>query len=131
MTVRSRLLPTAVALALLAAACGPSPLADVVADAGDTPAPPADAHLVDVGYPATAAWIRDAVQDRGQPVVVKFFASWCGPCAEEAPVLLDAVEAHPEVTWLGVDHQDRRDAAEAWVDEHGLDQIPHGLRRGG
>lgn len=97
---------------------------DLVADAGDTPAPPADARLADVGYEETAAWVRDEVARTGRPVVIKFFASWCLPCADEAPVLLDMAERHPEVAVLGVDHQDPRGPAEAWVAEHGFDRIP-------
>lgn len=97
---------------------------DLVADAGETAAPPADAHLADVGYEETAAWVRDEVARTGRPVVIKFFASWCLPCAEEAPLLLDMAERHPEVAVLGVDHQDPRGPAEAWIEEHGFDRIP-------
>lgn len=111
-------------LALAVSACASSDTVDVVADAGDTVAPPADAHLADAGYPETAAWIRDELARSGRPVVVKFFASWCGPCTEEAPVLLDAAADHPEVAVLGVDHQDPPGPAAAWVEEHGLDTIP-------
>lgn len=124
MVGRARLLMLLAALAVGLAACGGAPQVDVVADAGDAAAPPRDAHLADAGYPETAAWIRDVVQDEGRPVIVKFFASWCEPCAEEAPVLLSAAQANPEVAVLGVDHQDWPDAAEAWVTEHGFDAIP-------
>lgn len=113
-----------VALTLLVSACGGGPLRDVVADAGDTPAPPPDARLVEADYEQVAAWIRDQVTDTGRPVIVKYFASWCGPCAAEAPVLLDAADAHPEVAMLGIAHQDPFDAASDWIEEHGVDRIP-------
>lgn len=124
MGARLHVASTVAAVALLASGCGPAPLADVVADAGDTEAPPRDARLADAGYAETAAWIRDVVEDEDRPVVVKFFASWCGPCAEEAPILLDAAASNPEVAVLGVDHQDPRGAAEDWIVEHGFDAIP-------
>lgn len=124
MAARARL-PVVLALLLVfATACGHSPLADVVTDAGDTEAPPSDARLADVGYAEAAAWIRDEVRETGRPVIVKFFASWCGPCAAEAPILLDAAEANPEVAVLGIDHQDRPAAAADWIREHGFDAIP-------
>lgn len=86
-------------------------------------APPPDAVLADVTWPDAAAWIaREAAADR--PVVVKLFASWCAPCREEAVVVLDAVDRHPDVTFLGVDHEDVRAKGQAFVDETGLDRIP-------
>jgi cytochrome c biogenesis protein CcmG, thiol:disulfide interchange protein DsbE len=46
---------------------------------------------------------------RGRPVVVNFFASWCGPCRKELPAF-QAVSQRlgDKVAFLGVDHQDDR-----------------------
>lgn len=121
---RSSLLVVLAACALGLVGCSGSGIRDVVADAGDTPAPPAEGELTDVGYVDVAAWIRDEVADDPRPVVVKYFASWCGPCEDEVPVLLSAAEAHPEVAMLGIAHQDPRAQATAWIEEHGVDAIP-------
>ncbi len=78
--------------------------------------PPRDAVLVDGGWEEAAAWIRRENAD-GRPVLMNILASWCAPCREELPVLLDAYDANPDIAFLGIDHLDRRDDAEAFIAE--------------
>ena len=45
----------------------------------------------------------------GTPVVVNFWASWCGPCAREIPELVEiAAEYDGQVQLIGVNVQDHR-----------------------
>jgi cytochrome c biogenesis protein CcmG/thiol:disulfide interchange protein DsbE len=57
----------------------------------------------------------------GKPVVVNFWASWCGPCADEAPVLEDAARRYGDrITFVGVDVQDLDSDGQAFLRKYGI-----------
>jgi len=58
---------------------------------------------------------------KGFPVVVNVWASWCGPCRSEFPLLQQAsAERGKEVAFLGVNSDDDEDAAETFLSMNGL-----------
>lgn len=63
---------------------------------------------------------------RGQVVVLNYWASWCGPCRDEAPLLQEWHERMSQRggTVLGVDVRDTTNDAEEFIDEFGL-TYPH------
>ncbi len=91
--------------------------------------PPAPAFELDVLWPVSETWpqaLRGALANgrtsveelRGYPVVLNFWASWCVPCRDEAPVLDASADAHRgEVVFLGIDVQDLRGDALAFLRE--------------
>ncbi|MDP9241780.1 MAG: TlpA family protein disulfide reductase [Actinomycetota bacterium] len=60
-------------------------------------------------------------QLKGTPVVVNIWASWCVPCATEAPLLATAARTYGDrVQFIGVDISDTRDSARSKMKEWGL-----------
>ena len=58
----------------------------------------------------------------GHPVVINFWASWCPPCREEAPLLERAWRYYKgeNVLFVGVDIQDQEKDARAYIREFGI-----------
>jgi cytochrome c biogenesis protein CcmG, thiol:disulfide interchange protein DsbE len=59
---------------------------------------------------------------KGDPVVINVWASWCGPCREEAPEFERVWRAYKDrgLRVIGVNTQDTDEAAQAFVDDYGL-----------
>jgi thiol-disulfide isomerase/thioredoxin len=117
--VRRRLAVPLLVPLLLLAGCDDADGGIDVHAVQDAEPPARDAVLEDAEWPETAAWIRREAED-GRPVLINILASWCRPCERELPLLIEAHEANPDIAFLGVDHQDQRDNAEAFVEEQGI-----------
>ena len=62
----------------------------------------------------------DLAAYKGKPVVVNFWASWCGWCAREMPDLVKFAAAHPDVTVIGVDVNDKVPAAQKFAVKYAI-----------
>jgi cytochrome c biogenesis protein CcmG, thiol:disulfide interchange protein DsbE len=61
----------------------------------------------------------------GRPVLLNFWASWCVPCEDEAPMLRRAVARYGDrVAFVGINIRDARSDATEFVDRYRLD-YPH------
>ena len=62
---------------------------------------------------------------RGKPLVVNFWATWCVPCAQEHPNLVQAARQWGEdVQFVGIVYQDKNEAVNDWLDRHGGKAYP-------
>src|ERR1019366_6680703 len=78
------------------------------------PAPPFALKAVGTGE------MVDIEKLRGKPVILNFWATWCGPCYEEHPTLVaNARNLQPEVQFVGVVFNDDEDKIMRFLAERG------------
>jgi thiol-disulfide isomerase/thioredoxin len=106
-----RVLVCVAALWVLGAACGGGGTAD--------PGPGPSTDKLEAGTPDR---FDDAIRSlRGKPVVVNFWATWCGPCKTEMPRLVSAANTYKgRVHFLGVDVQDDARSAAEFIREYDI-----------
>ncbi|MFI5898015.1 TlpA family protein disulfide reductase [Actinoplanes sp. NPDC051513] len=114
------------ALALAAAGCTasaedsktPSPFAACAALEGDGPA---SSTVPDVTLPCFTGDDEVALRSLRGPTVINLWASWCGPCREELPVMQRlADKAGDKLTVVGVDTRDGREAGASFAAAKGV-----------
>lgn len=114
---RRRVTALLIGIAITVAACG----ADGTAQDGSATAEAAGDALPGLAVDAFSGETVALTDWVGRPLVVNFWASWCGPCVAEMPDL-EAVHqvAGDQVTFIGINTQDTPDAAADLVEQTGV-----------
>ena len=94
-------------IAILALAVGA--FVGIRQDKPQTPQAKALAQLFSQTLPDPAGKPQALSQWQGKPLLINFWASWCGPCVEEMPELVALHHAMPDlqVIGIGVDTADK------------------------
>lgn len=86
-----------------------------------TPQPAVDYPAPDFTLTTLAGDTFDLSEAQGRPIVLNFWATWCGPCQRELPTLQAAAERYGDrVLIIGVDQGESPETVQSYVDQLGL-----------
>ena len=75
------------------------------------------AHELPTLNAATQGFSIDDLK-QGKVTLINVFASWCAPCAEEQPILMELAR-NPEIELLGIAYKDQPARTKAYLDRLG------------
>ena len=118
-----RVVLVAVLVAAFVSGCGRTPPAVDPSKVGVERFEPGERpQLPPVAGTTLAGTPLDLAELRGDVVVLNSWASWCGPCLIEMPILIDAADRYRErgVTVVGLNTLDEQANATAFVEDLGI-----------
>jgi cytochrome c biogenesis protein CcmG, thiol:disulfide interchange protein DsbE len=86
-------------------------------------------HPGQIGTPAPSFTVTDSSRTvrladyRGKVVVLNFWASWCAPCLEEFPSLIQLQRDMPQVVVLAVSFHDDEDSYKTYIADNHIDLL--------
>lgn len=91
---------------------------------GTLPMDPVGYEVPDVRFPRLDGKGELGLRDyTGNVLVINFWASWCGPCKDEAAILADAEKRWRDqgVVFIGIDSEDKDVDAKAFEQKYGIE----------
>lgn len=82
---------------------------------------PAAGEAVELQWQNERGEMHSLAEYKGRPVLLHFWASWCGPCRHEMPLLTAWLKRHPDVLFIPVSLDDDLASAKRFLSEHGFD----------
>ena len=116
---RAWIIAVAIAVSLVGAGCAQSGEAHVPSPSVGSLLPASPTALPEFDLTKFRALLLE-LAGRGTPAVVNVWASWCGPCTQEAPGLASvSAKYRGRVQFLGVDIQDQVAPAREFIETYG------------
>jgi thiol-disulfide isomerase/thioredoxin len=91
-------------------------IVDIAADPEDDAIPQTAATLPDFSLGNLAGEPQSIKSWPGKPLLINFWATWCGPCLREIPMLKELQTARPDLQVVGI-AIDKRDAVVEFAQE--------------
>ncbi len=79
-----------------------------------------DRKLPDLSFETLDRGTASLSQFAGKPTVVNLWATWCGPCAREMPMLRRAQDERADVNFIFLNQGESRAQIERWLGQHEL-----------